>query len=284
MKFEIFFFKQNTREYDVDELINFVLTDRNMSLINEDDKVILKYSNDLISLDYNLCFTRASRVPDIARLNPMYLDLDFYVEYDLVLPIFKLNMISNLIESLCSRYGFSIYNYLFDDVSPFSRELIAKSYTKVREVYKEKFLSEYKALNYVLKDKLEGYYKYILEAKTMRESLNNEYLFSDTYFVKNALTDKANLVAELNLDAACVIPPFVDLIVLEKNGEKQKYSYLKFLELTEKYLLDFPGFIGNAKMINNKNLKKIKKIVAKMKLQPVLDSTITIKDESLIDF
>lgn len=284
MKYELFFFKENTRAFDVEALIEFLLEDENMEMVKEEDKVSIVYKNKLISLDFNLIFTRMSRVPDLSRINAKYLDLDFYVEIDAILPMFKLDMIIGYVEKICTRFNFLIYNVLFEEPTTFRRDIINQSYDIVRRNYKEKFPMEYSALNYIMKNKLEGYYKYIVDAKSINTYYNNQYAFLNLYFAKNLTFNQVNLVVELSLESATIIPPFVDIIAIEVNGMKQYYDYRGFLDKTSKYIVDLPGFIGNTKKIDAKSIKKVKKIVNKMKLTPILDKMEKINEESLIDF
>ncbi len=284
MKYELFFFKENSRSYDVEELMNLILSDSNFSMRNSADKVTLVYSNRIVKLDYTLNFTKSSRVPDIARVSPKYLDLDFYVEFDVLLPMYKLNLIINTVEKICKAFGFSIYHVWFEDVTPFRRNIIQASYDKVRVSYKEQFPMEYQPLNYVHKDKLEGYYRYTLEGKATSEYYNNKYYFLDLYFAKNLNINTVKLVTELKLETSTIIPPFVDIIVIEKDGKKDYYDYNEFLPLISKFTKEFPGFVGNAMMFDEKSVKKINKIVSKMKLKPLTDRIEKITEESLVDF
>ncbi len=284
MKYELFFFKENTRKYDVQELVEFLLEDECMSIAEHEDKLSLNYSNNLVKLDYNLHFTKASRVPDIARLNPKYLDLDFYVEFDVLLPMFKVDLIINLVEKICNRFGFSIYHVWFEDVTNFRRNIIQASYDKVRMSYKEQFSHEYQPLNYVHKDKLNGYYKYTLDAKATNEYYNNQYLFLNVYFAKNQNNNQVKLITELNLECSTIIPPYVDILVIDLHGKKEYYDYNQVFELISKFTKEFPGFVGNTKMIEEKNIKKISKILNKMKVSPITDRIEKISEESLVDF
>lgn len=284
MKYELYFFKENTRKYDAEELIEFLLEDKNMKYEVNEDTVSLFYKNDLVKLEYSLNFTKSSKVPDIARLNPMYLDLDFYIEFDVLFSTFKLNLIISLVEKICRRFGFSIYHVWFEDVTPFRKDIIVSSYDKVRMTYKEQFPLEYQPLNYVHKEKLDAYYSYILDAKATNAYYDNKYLFLPIYFGRNLTFNQINLITELNLETSTIIPPYVDIIVIEMNGVKEYYQFIEVLSVISKFTKEFPGFIGNTKMIEEKNAKKIRKLLSKMKVKPITDRIEKIQEESLVDF
>ncbi|MFI3252520.1 MAG: hypothetical protein R3Y60_05230 [bacterium] len=284
MKFQIFFFKENTRSLDTPALVDFLLEDENMSLVTTDDQVSINYSNSLVGLDYSLIFTKTSRVPDIARLSPKYLDLDFFVEYDMLLPLFKVNMISSVIEKICSRFNLLIYNYLFEDVTSFTRDIIKTGYDRARRLYKEKYPSEYQGLVFVTKSKLDAYYKYVLDAKATNEYYNNKYLFLDAYFGLNVEKGEMCLISNFRLDCSLIIPPSVDVIELELNGNKFYYDFKEVEVLIKKYIKEFPGFVGNTKMIDENHIKKVKKILSKMKVKPIMERISLVEQERLIDF
>lgn len=284
MKFQIFFFKENTRSFDSEALVSFLLENEWIEAVNEDDQFALNYSNKLIGLDFSFIFSKVSRVPDIARLSPKYLDLDCYVEFDMLLPMFKVATITNIIEKIASRFNFLIYNYLFEDVTSFSNDIIKQAYDRARRIYKEKYLVEYQGLTYVSKVKLDAYYKYLLDAKSTNEYYNNKYLFLDAYFGLNHTTSNVVFVSKFRLDCALIIPPNVDIVEIEVNGVKSLYNYKEIEVLIKKHIKEFPGFVGNTKMIEESSLKKVKKIISKLKVQPLLDRITVIEKESLIDF
>lgn len=284
LKYELFFFKENTRLYDAQELVDYLLEDPNMIATTSDDRFTLEYKNKNIKLEFSLIFVKNSRVPDIARLNPKYLDLDFFIQFDVLLSMYKLNMIISLVEKVCRRFNFSIYHVWFEDVTPFRRDIIQNSYDRVRMSYKEQFPLEYQPLNYVHKEKLEGYYNYIMDKTATNEYYNNKYLFLNVYFGKNMTFNQVNLITEFKLETSTIIPPYVDAFVIERNNKKDYYSYNEIMNLISKYTKEFPGFVGNTRMIEEKNIKKLNKILSKMKIYPITDRIEKIEEESLVDF
>lgn len=284
MKYEIFFFKENTRIFDAEALVAFLLEDENMKMVDKGDQVSIIYKNDLIGLNYSLHFTKVSRVPDLARISPKYLDLDFYIDIDILLPMVKLNVMINLIEKICNHFDFLIYNVLFEGVTHYSRDIITKTYDIVRRGYAEKYQQEYNSLNFINKSKLDGYYRYVLDAKATNEYYNNKYLFLGAYFSKNYTTNEVFVVCDLQLESAIIIPPFIDFIVFERNGVKTLFKANEVINFLGKFVKDFPGFPGNAKMIEEKKIKKIKKLLNKKKLVPIDERIDKVNEGSLIDF
>ncbi len=284
MKFQIFFFKENTRQLDMKALVDFLCEDESIKIQDGADDFSLIYNNKLVGLNYSFIFSKISRVPDIARLSPKFLDLDCYVEFDMLLPLFKVEMISSLIEKVCSRFNFFIYNYLFEDVTVFSKDIIKQAYDKARRLYKQKFLAEYQSLHYISKSKLDTYFKYLVDAKMTNQYYNDKYIFLNAQFAMSQEQSEPLLLSEFSLDAPIVIAPNVDLVEIFMHDNRFIYKYSDIEQLIKKYLKDFPGFVPNTKMIEESNLKKVRKIITKMKVKPIMERVMIIDQERLIDF
>lgn len=284
MKYELFFFKTDNRELDIEDLFEYFEQKDYFKIVIEEDCAYIKYHNPFIQLDYSFIITKVSKVPDIYRLNPKYLDLDFYFSIDAIMPIFKIRLVCNIIEDLCSNFNLFIYNFLFNDVSVFSSNLIVKSYIRNRDIYKLKFPVEYSCLTYVNSTKLDGYFRYLLEADEIRAYFNNQYSFLPTNFVKNLISNKTYLVASMDLTKAVIIPPNTDLLYLKYDDCNHVYQFADIQNLIDKFLTDLPGFVSGTKVLEAKHLKKVKKIIVKSKLREVKEELSLIEMENLIDF
>ena len=85
MKYELFFFKENNRYLDLDELFSFFNYCPYITVVPNGDEVEAKYYNPAIDLKASFFLTKVSKVPDIYRLDPKYLDLDIYLSIDDIL-------------------------------------------------------------------------------------------------------------------------------------------------------------------------------------------------------
>ena len=86
MKFRYYFFKEGTRVYDKAELLTYLEAQPYMRLLQEGAIKVAKYHNTVINMDADFIFNTKSIVSNIQRLDPKYLDLNIYFEFDLLSP------------------------------------------------------------------------------------------------------------------------------------------------------------------------------------------------------
>jgi len=285
VKYQLFFFKENTRNIDIDELFRFFTSYPEFSIISEDDSVEIKYQNKKLAFDASFFFSKVSKVPDIYRLDPKFLDLDIYLSVDTMLPLYKFSIIADIVEALCKRFNFYIYQVLFENVSAFKKDLLIKSYEIIRNAYRNKFPMEYASLVYLSKEKLDVIFKYITEREELIKYYQDKnYLFPEVYFVKNRNNGSVNIVTEYVSGSNFVFPPCLDYIVF-KNGLSYKIiDYNNVRDEIFKYSTDIPGFISNTRVLDKNGVKKIVKILSNKKIKAINDDIANVDIESLIDF
>ena len=106
MKYELFFFKEGNRYLNIEELFNFFNYCPFISVDTSKDEVEAKYYNPSIELEASFHLTKVSKVPDIHRLDPKFLDLDIYLSIDPMMPLYKVGVILDLVSDLCQKFDF----------------------------------------------------------------------------------------------------------------------------------------------------------------------------------
>jgi len=285
MKYELFFFKEGNRYLNVEELFNFFNYCPFITIDTSKDEVEAKYSNPSINLEASFHLTKVSKVPDIYRLDPKYLDLDIYLSIDPMMPLYKVGIILDLVSDLCQKFDFFTYNILFENVTSFRRDLIIKSYEKIREAYKNKFPMEYTSLNYVPKEKANDIFKYLYERKDLETYCQSENLyFPIPYFIKGLSTGQIYSAVNLEDGKLFVFPPKCDLVFYQ-NGDSYVIMYFdELMSVIEKFTYDLPGFVHNTKVLDKNGVKRIKKIINKTKFTPINENFANIELETIIDF
>ena len=285
MKYELFFFKEGNRYLNLDELFSFFNYCPYITIDTTKDEVEARYVNKAIDLEASFHITRVSKVPDIHRLDPKYLDLDIYLSIDPMMPMYKVGIIMDLVSDLCQKFDFFVYNILFENVAPFRKELILKSYEKIREIYKLKFPMEYTSLNYVPKDKANDIFKYLYERKDLETYCHEENLyFPIPRFVKSVGTGQVYSGVDLLDDKLFVFPPKCDLVFYKHDGHIKTVYFDELMSVLEKYCHDLPGFIHNTKVLDKSGLKRIKKIMNKTNFTAINEAFTNIELETIIDF
>jgi len=285
MKYELFFFKENNRYIDIEELFRFFSYSPFIKVEIHDDEVLFLYNNSNIGLKARFIISKMSKVPDIYRLNPKYLDLDIRLELDPMLPNFKLNIILDIVAELCQRFNFACYNVLFEDVSIYRKDLVIQSYEITRDKYKENNIIEYKSLNFISKDKLTDIFKYLYEKEELIKYYESDNLFfPEIKFLKSRTTGRIYVACQFEEEKLFVFPPRVDLIYFKLNGLEKVYYSDEVLTAFERYTYELPGFGRNTKVLDKIGVKKSKKILNHIDFTEVCDTFEEISKDSIIDF
>lgn len=285
MKYELFFFKENNRIIDLDELFRFFNFCPYIKTKMESDEVLFNYYHEDLKLQATFHISKVSKVPDIYRLNPRFLDLDIYLTLDPTLPQFKVSLIMELVKDLCLKFNFFVYNVLFEDVSSFRKDLILKSYELFRNAYREKYPMEFYDLNYLSREKLNDILKYIYERKDLMQYYEHDGLyFPKPTFIKGDTSGKLYSQVEFVEDSLFVFPPQTDLICY-RIGDVYKVIYCdEFLSVLEKYLTDLAGFGRNTKVLDKNGVKKVRKIISKTKFTEICDTFKNISIDTIVDY
>ncbi|VEU80823.1 hypothetical protein [Haploplasma axanthum] len=282
-KFQVHFFREKTRDLDVEALLAFFEVIEGMEIEMDERSVRINYKHP--RLGYKACFLimPKSQVKDIYRLNPRYLDLNFQLELPLTVPDYFADHVFHIVKRLVEKFDYFVYQDYFEDVLPFRLDLVMKIFNMVKERYLElhpKFLQE----NYLIsKDKLNSVLRYMDD----NFSLQKYYQEASTYvpfylFLANA-DNRLRIGFEWKYDTLTVIPPYVDFIFLNRGNDVSIIKYQEFYEQASKFLDDVPGFLKDSKVVSKKNLKKVNKILKKNKFTKVIEVLTKVDHFQLID-
>ena len=281
MKFRFYLFKESNRVYDRSELITYLEAQPFMSLVSDGGVKIARYHNTQINMDAQFVLNTKSIVPDIQRLNPKYLDLNIYVEFDVLNNTYKVNKIVDLIENICKRFDFCVYNEYFEDVQPFKRALLIKAFELVKNGYKRKYEEEFLNYSRLDKERLDGVYEF-LELKDNFEGLE-EYNILHYCFLRLKESRNVYVTFDLDLSQPFIMPPHAQLVrICTENGvsiisyEDLKKKIYKYLKLVDAKLYD-------VFMVEAKHFKKVKKIILKSKFDTVKVNLKEVEFNSVLD-
>ncbi len=263
MKFRYYFFKEGSRVYDKAELLTYLEAQPFMTLFQDGAIKVARYHNTVIGMDADFIINTKSIVPSIQRLDPKYLDLNIYVEFDVLNNSYKVSKIVDIVDVICKRFGFSVYNEYFEDVSPFKRSLLMNAFELVKSGYKKKYEEEF--MNYSRLDKNSLYYIYsFLELKGQIENIEN-YNILEYSFLKEPESRKVYIAIDLDLTKPFIIPPCAQLVRLN-NGERDIIiSYQDLKKKIGKYLSMVDARLFDGLMVDERAFRKVKKIILKSK-------------------
>ncbi len=263
--FNIHFFKEKSRKIDLEQLIAFFESIEGIHVEMDEKSVRFNYTHPRLSHDSLFIITPKSQVPDIYRLSPKFLDLNFHLEMSILTPDYLAKHLFEIVKKICDRFDFHIYNEMFEDVLPFKMDLVLKVFDMVKNAYITKnpiLLSDYHVLP---KEKLSSIFRYLDDLA----ELQKYYQELETYVPKYhfLVTEKNDLVTgiEWKEHTLTVFPPYLDYVFYRLPNEIRVISYEELLPLIEKFIMDVPGFIKGTKVIPKKTSGKVFKIMKKQK-------------------
>ena len=267
--FNIHFFKEKTRKIDLEELISFFEKIEGIHVEMDERSVRFKYTHPRLQYDALFIITPKSQVPDIYRLNPRFLDLNFHLEMNILTPEYVAKQLFDIVKRVCDTYGFAIYNEMFEDVLLYKIDVVLKVYQMLKEAYIKKnpmLLSEHHQLP---KDEVSSILRYLDDLN----ELQNYYKDLETYVPKYHFltTEQKKLVLgiEWKEHTLTVFPPYLDYVFYRVGNEIRVIDYQELHPIIDKFLLDVPGFIKGTKVMHKKQAKKIYHIMKKQKFTKI---------------
>jgi len=267
--FNIHFFKEKSRKIDLEQLIAFFEAIEGFHIEMDEKSVRLYYTHPRLQHESLFIITPKSQVPDIYRLSPKFLDLNFHLEMPILTPDYIAKHVFEIVKKVCDRFDFHIYNEMFEDVLPFKMDVVLKVFDMVKRAYITKnpiLLSDYRIIG---KEKLASMLRYLDDLG----ELQNYYKELDTYVPKYhfLVTEKKELVVgiEWKEHTLTVFPPHLDYVFYRLANEIKVISYEELYPLIEKYTMDVPGFIKGTKVIPKKTSGKVFRIMKKQKFMKI---------------
>ena len=273
-QFNVHFFKEKSRHIDVEVMIDFFENIASVQVDMDDKSVRFLYTHPQLPYQALFQITPKSQVPDIYRLNPRFLDVNFHVEMPILTPNYMARNIFDVIKMICDKFGFSIYNEMFEDVLPFKMELLDKVFHMLKDAYVEKnpvLLNDYFVLP---TDKLTAIFRYLDDIVELQKYYKELDTYVPRYHFLSVETHQLIIGIEWNEQTLTVFPPFIDYIFYRTNGEIKVLMAEEVLKGLNKFVDDVPGFIRGTKVLTKKWLHKAHKVMKKTKFSKV-DHTFT---------
>jgi hypothetical protein len=263
MKFRYYFFKENTRTYDKAELLTYLEAQPYVTLKTDGDIKKAYYNNTVLNFNALLVINNKSIVPNIDRLDPKYLDLKIYCEFDVLTNTYLVDRFIDMIEVICKRFDFCVYNEYFEGVSQFKRSLMIHAFEVVKQGYKNKYEEEF--VNYSRLDKKSLNKIYAFEE--IKQSLNEEdegKILPYVYF-KEKGSRNVYVGLLIDSDAPFILPPCAELIKLKRDDDYIIISYQDFYKKVSKYLEIVDSNLYDVLKVKEKNMRKVRKLLIKTK-------------------
>lgn len=283
MDFRFYFLKENDRIYDKADLYNFFQSNQNFSFDKKLDDRIYTFHHPILNFEAKFVIATKSCVPHLERLNPKYFDVNFYVEFNILLPTYAVELILDIVEEIVRNYKFYIYNQAFEDVSPFRRAMMIKAFDAWKRAYKDKNEEEIAMYNRLDPQAISQVYGYLLRKPKLELLLDKNKVNITNYFFLHAERSRTAFVA-VTWDgcSSFILPPAVDILYLDDGKNKKYFPMSEVLQKAEKLFRPMDGY-GIIQILDVKNCSKLHKILTKEKFAPLTAELKVLSLDKILD-
>lgn len=282
MDFRFYFLKEDTRIYDKSDLMTYLQSNPSITLEKRLDDRIYTYHHPILNFEARFILTSKSCVPHLERLSPKFFDVNFLVEFDVLLPTYSVEIILDIVEEIVKKFKFHIYNQSYTDVAPFRRPLMLKCFDAWKRAYKDNHEDEIALYNRLDPQTLSQVYGYLLRKAKLEILLDkNKYVISNYFFLHTERSRTAFVAISWDGYSPFVLPPAVDILYIN-DGKTQKY--LPMSEIMQKADKLFSPYDGRGTQIMEfKNTKKFRKILLKDKFAPLTVELKVLSMDKILD-
>lgn len=285
MSYKLYFLLDRAKTIVPGDLLDYMLEDSLFSYqVTNDNDVVVTYKDNNIVFEATIYLKTKSVLPNLHLLDPKYKNINISLELEPLIPRFKLNLFLDKLENICKKFDLCIYTEFFQDVQAFKKDDILYTYDMYKDAYKVKYPEEVKDLYKVDKIKLSDYLLYVNEFSRVKKLfLETGIIVPEILFNVDEGSKQVKTTIEWDGSSNILIPPFIDYILYNNNGNKEHILASEFSAVLKKYMANVPGFIPGTKAITEKKLKKIQKVISKTRFSPVPRKAKYILQTSLID-
>ncbi len=284
--FKLHFFKEKIRDLDYEKIFSFFqdIPETKVLPSSEDDlEVKILYNLPVVNLKAYFIISKKSAVQEIYKLSPQYLDVNFRFELSLLTPAFNANLIFDIVERLVKAFDFYYFNSLLEDVMPYKKEVVLRTFEIAKQNFKEKHQYELGNYYYFPESKFKDCLKYVYEQYELHRFYKEQEVIVPNYRIVKDENEQIYFTIEWRENTKTLFPPHIRYIYYYYGNEVKILPYDEVMAKLERFTISVPGFIENTKVIDVKNIKKIHKIVKKLKVTPVNLSFTKVALENIID-
>lgn len=286
-KFIIHFFKKEERTIDYEKIISFLEAYPEIKhVVNEttDSEFKFLYRQPILKSEAFFVFSKKSTVFDIHRLNPLYLDVNFRFEMPITAAYYNAEIVLKIVQELTKEFNFYVYNSLLSDVSEFNFKKVFEIFKHAKEQYKEKYSYQLKDVYFYPDSKFSSCLKYIKEQYDLQLYYREQNVYVPNYYIVADETDNVHFTIQWQEGKKTMFPPNIDYVYYIRENKTLLIPYIELMAKLEKYTINVPGFIENTKVIDEKKIKKVTKLLKKAKFTVVNKKFKKIEIEQIIDF
>lgn len=278
-----FFRDSNLEKLDFLKVFEFFESYPNFKIYYTDDEVQIDYRDDDFKFAYRYLITKKSRVSQIYKLNPQYLNVNFLLELPVLIPSFLVKEILSLTQKLCKLFDLEIYNDAFPDVQPFNLADVVVLFEEMRRETIAQYGMQDK-LSFE-KDKLDEICRYQRSVASLREYYHNEVEVNLVEPIIDKITNEYGISVVWNVGVPTVFPPHLSYIYVK---EEQNIPFLvrrkDFMSIMGKYLIEIVNFLPDMYILKPKQAKSSRKALNKLRKVAIINQNFkSVRLANLID-
>lgn len=284
-QFNLHFFKEKSRTLDMEEVIEFFEQEPGFDVEMDEKSVRFLYTHPTLGFPCGFYITPKSMVPNIQRVSPKYLEVNFHLQLPILSPNYFAKSIIGLVKKICDRFNLFVFSEMFSDVLEFNAERILRVFQMIKKAYLEKYPENETKYYFFREEKLSGILKYMDENSALQKYYDDlDVVVPKYYFIKDE-ENNPYLAIEWKEGALTVFPPHLDYLLFHQtDGMLKVIDYAEFSKKNSKLLLDVPGFLQGTKVVSKKYGKKLSKSARKGKWSPVAKSFAKYHLHALLDY
>jgi hypothetical protein len=279
--FKIHFFKEKSRVIDIDALMTYFEKKQYTQEMN-DTYLRFHYEHPTLHTKFYFTLTPKSTVPDIYRLNPKFLDVNFEISLPIVMSSFMLEIALKEIASFSKYFNLSLYHPLYEDVSPYDEGMIVEVFYMFQKAYVNKNPEYLKPYTRIPKDTLYAMSTYTNDMQSLKEYFNDVDIFVPKYQV---ITCDHDIIIGFmwNIDVITVIPPLVNVCFYRLYDDIVMIEIQHLEPILETYFAKVPGTISGTRVLIKKYRNKVNAFMKKLPFKTVCTTSQKIAFEYLIE-
>lgn len=281
--FRYYFLKKYNRNYDVADMITYFQANPYIVFDRVNDDRIFNYHHPLFNFNAKFILASRSVVPNLDKISSDSFDINLYLEFDLILPTYFVEILLDIVEEIAKKFKLIIYNQAFNDAIPFNRNILIKTFIAWKKAYKEdkeESIAPFKTMD---EQTLASVYSYILRRNSIELMFDkNKYQISKYDFLSSEKSRTAFVSINWNGSEPIIIPPAVDILYYDDGKNKKYIPYNELFNKISKLLKPIDGF-GVIQLIEAKNVSKVKKIIIKTKFSPLTVALKKIELDKILD-
>jgi hypothetical protein len=284
MAINIHFFRNSSLDkLDFSKVLEFFDNYPNFKIFYTDDEVQIDYRDDDFKFSYRYLITKKSKVNQIYKLNPGFLNVNFLLELPVLIPSFLVKEILSITQKICKLFDLEIYHDTFNDVQPFNLADVFVLFEDMRQ----KMIAEYGIQDKLSfpKEKLDEICRYQRSVESLRDFYHNEVEVNLVEPILDKVTNEYGIAITWNVGVATVFPPHLSYIYIK---EEQNIPFLvrrdDFISIMNKYLIEIVNFLPDMFILKGKHAKSSKKMLNKLRKVAIIDQNFkTIRLTNFID-